>query len=178
MADATPQSARPAGGRWSRLAGLGLAGSALAVLGVAAWLQPEAAGVGTHTGLGLSPCGFLQATGLPCATCGMTTATSLAAHGRLLAAAATQPAGLLFALALGGLVWLGGWLACSGRPAGPVLAGLSRVVFSGRGLLAALVIVGGSWVYKAARMAAADGSSAPWSAALPASPAPEAVPGG
>ena len=165
----TEQPERAGARLGSRLAGAALALAALAVLGTAAWLSPAAAGVGTHTQLGMAPCGFLAATGLPCATCGMTTATSLAAHGRLLSAAATQPAGLLFALSLGGLVWLGGWLACSGRPAAPVLAGLGRAVFSGRGLLALLVIVGGSWAYKAASLAA--GASFPADAATATAPA-------
>ncbi len=162
----------------SRVAGAALALAALGVLGIAAWLSPAAAGVGTHTQLGLAPCGFLAATGLPCATCGMTTATSLAAHGRLLSAAATQPAGLLFAVSLGCLVWLGGWLASTGRPAGPVLAGLGRVVFSGRGLLVLLVVVGGSWGFKAAQLAAGAAFPGKATAAAAVHPAPAKPAGG
>lgn len=149
-----------------RLGGAAIAAVSLGVLGVAAWLSPSAQGVGTHTQLGLSSCGFLASTGLPCATCGMTTATALAADGRLLASAATQPAGLLFALGLGCLVWLGGWLAWSGQPAGPVLAGLGRAVFSGRGLLIGGAVIGGAWAYKAARISGVFAEAAPQAASF------------
>ena len=135
-ADTLPEGAEggaPRGGVGDRLAGLGLAAASLGLLLLAASLSPAAAGTGTHTQLGMPPCGFLAATGLPCATCGMTTATALAADGRLLAAGWTQPAGLLFALAVGALAWLGAWLAWSGRPAKPVFRGLLSAVFSGAG---------------------------------------------
>lgn len=65
----------------------------LAVLGVAVWLTPNPQGMGTHQELGLPPCGFLVATGYPCATCGMTTSFTWAAHGHLVKAFLTQPAG-------------------------------------------------------------------------------------
>ena len=148
------EESRPGGRLTDRLAGLALTLAALGVLAVAVWLSPAAAGVGTHTQLGMAPCGFLASTGLPCATCGMTTATALAADGRLVASALTQPAGLLFALGLGAAFWVGSWLAVSGRPAAPVFAALGRAAFSGRGLLLVLVVVGASWAYKAVRVAA------------------------
>ena len=154
------QQHRPGGRALDRLFGLALTLGALGVLAVAVWLSPSAAGVGTHTQLGLAPCGFLAATGLPCATCGMTTATALAADGRLVASGLTQPAGLLFALGLGAAFWVGSWLAVSGRPAAPVLAGLGRALFSGRGLLLTLLVVGGAWAYKAARVASGGDAAA------------------
>jgi hypothetical protein len=71
------------------------------VLAVAAWLEPDPAGVGTHRQLGLGGCTLLQLTGWPCPMCGMTTTFSLAAHGRLVEALLCQPYGLvLFALTL------------------------------------------------------------------------------
>lgn len=71
------------------------------VLAVAAYLQPDPAGVGTHRQLGLGGCTLLQLTGWPCPMCGMTTSFSLAMHGRLVESFLCQPYGLvLFALTL------------------------------------------------------------------------------
>jgi hypothetical protein len=68
-------------------------------LAFAAWLDPAAAGVGTHRQLGLGTCTMLQLTGYPCPMCGMTTTFSLAMHGRLLDALLCQPFALvLFSL--------------------------------------------------------------------------------
>ncbi|MHC4809731.1 MAG: DUF2752 domain-containing protein [Planctomycetota bacterium] len=69
------------------------------VLGVAAWLEPASAGLGTHEQMGLPECGWILSMDLPCATCGMTTAFSHAADGHLLASLAAQPFGALLAVA-------------------------------------------------------------------------------
>jgi hypothetical protein len=45
----------------------------LAVLITAGFLHPDPSGHGTHTQLGLPPCGFLVYTGYPCPGCGLTT---------------------------------------------------------------------------------------------------------
>lgn len=45
-----------------------------AVMITAAMLTPNPVGHGTHTQLGLPPCGFLVFTGYPCPGCGLTTA--------------------------------------------------------------------------------------------------------
>lgn len=45
-----------------------------AVFITAAFLTPSTSGHGTHTQLGLPPCGFLVFTGYPCPGCGLTTA--------------------------------------------------------------------------------------------------------
>lgn len=68
------------------------------VLLVAAWLTPSTKGIGTHTALGLPPCGWETATGYPCVSCGMTTAFAHAADGNLWTSFQTQPAGMLLAL--------------------------------------------------------------------------------
>ena len=112
--------------RKARLAGAAVCLAGVAVLSVAGWLTPDAAGLGTHTQLGWSACGFEARTALPCATCGMTTATALAADGRLLDALRVQPGGLLFALLAAGCVWLGGWSAWTGRSLSPVGLALVR----------------------------------------------------
>ena len=71
------------------------------VLGVGAWLRPDARGYGTHEALGIPPCSFMLNTGLPCPTCGMTTAFSLLLHGHPAKSFMVQPAG--FAMCIGAL---------------------------------------------------------------------------
>lgn len=66
----------------------------------AAWLSPDPRGYGTHEKLGLPPCVMMKWFHVPCPGCGVTTSVALAAHGRLLDAARTQPFGLLVALAI------------------------------------------------------------------------------
>jgi hypothetical protein len=60
-------------GLQDRLVGVILAVPTSVVLGLAAWLEPAAGGVGTHKQLGLNGCAVLTATGWPCPMCGMTT---------------------------------------------------------------------------------------------------------
>jgi hypothetical protein len=69
------------------------------VLGLAAWLEPASAGLGTHEQIGLPECGWILSMDLPCATCGMTTAFAHAADGHLLASLAAQPFGAMLAVA-------------------------------------------------------------------------------
>ncbi len=97
----------------------------LAVLAVAAWLEPDPAGYGTHRQLGLSACGMMATTGVPCPTCGMTTAFCLAIRGRWIEAVKAQVAGALLVVAVGlvcavscsvlftGKVWLVNWFRVS-----------------------------------------------------------------
>lgn len=69
------------------------------VLGIAAWLQPDPAGHGTHLQLGLNQCSFLSATGWACPMCGATTTFTLWAHLRPLQGIANQPfASMLFVM--------------------------------------------------------------------------------
>ncbi|MGD8318572.1 MAG: DUF2752 domain-containing protein [Myxococcales bacterium] len=98
-----------------RLLWLALAGGSAFVLAVAACLEPDARGYGTHTQLGLPPCGFLLWTGAPCPGCGLTTAFAHAIRGHWLNALAANPLGLaLFLVAvllvpLGLVAALRGW---------------------------------------------------------------------
>ena len=100
----------------ARLVAAGIALACLAVLVTAAVLTPSGGGTGTHRALGLAPCGMLQATGLPCMTCGYTTSFTHFADGNLLASLYIQPGGTLVALAAAATVWVGGYVAATGRP--------------------------------------------------------------
>jgi len=68
-----------------------------AMLGIARWLTPNPAGVGTHEQLGLPACMFLKLTGIPCPSCGLTTSVAHAVRFELAAAFVAQPFGLLVA---------------------------------------------------------------------------------
>jgi hypothetical protein len=125
----------------------GVIGAAcLALLGVAAWLEPDTSGLGTHRQLFLAPCGWVTGFGVPCPTCGMTTAFACAADGRFLASLRAQPLGALLAVAtsVAGLVAL--YVAWTGSALGGHMVRLltPRV---GWALLAA---AGLAWAYKIA----------------------------
>lgn len=127
-----------------RLPALLLFAPALTLLLVAASLKPDLDGVGTHSQLGLPPCGFLLEHGIPCTTCGMTTSFALMADGRLIDAFITQPAGAALAMLTAMLVLLSGWSLVTAAPLKPVFEGVWRprtVVWLG-----ALVL--GAWGYK------------------------------
>lgn len=88
----------------------------VAVLGLARLLTPNPEGFGTHTQLGMLPCGFFQSTGHPCPSCGMTTAFAWMTRGQVSLACRANPAGSLLALACVALI---PWLVASaltGRP--------------------------------------------------------------
>ena len=96
-----------------RLRGAIIAAGCVAVVALAASLTPRRAGYGTHENLGLPGCEFLQRTGYPCPSCGMTTSFANLARGRVGAAWAAQPFGIVLfagvlvlgAAGLGELVW-------------------------------------------------------------------------
>ena len=131
----------------ARLAALVVLAVSLAPLLVAAGLDADPRGMGTHTQLGLAPCGFDVATGLPCATCGMTTAFTHAAHGHLVAAFAGQPAGALLALGCAMLTLTAGWALWRGAS----LAPLGRAVWRPAVVVTLIAVVLGAWGYTAGR---------------------------
>lgn len=138
---ARPATVVEARSQWRvRVGGAAVALAAASLLTVAAWLSPRADGVGTHTELGLPPCGFLVSAGVPCPTCGMTTAYSLMAHGHFLAAVRAQPAGAVLCTLTVSAVVCGVWTAWRGRVprinwdwlgTGPGLATMATVFFGG-----------------------------------------------
>jgi hypothetical protein len=129
---------------WIVLAAAAACPLMLAVL--ALWLEPAPEGHGTHTQLGLPPCGMIEWTGLPCPGCGVTTAAALAARGELRAALATQPFGAAAGL---GLALFPLWAlvqALRGRDLGePPSARALRL-----GLAGAVLLALAAWVYRLA----------------------------
>lgn len=110
---ASPSRAGP----FARLLSLGIALACLTVLTVAAYVQPNRAGLGSHSSLGLPQCGFLQTTNLPCPSCGMTTSFSHFVRGNVLASVYVQPMGAVLAAMACACVWAGLYIAFTGRPA-------------------------------------------------------------
>ena len=111
-------------------------------------LTPSPTGTGTHTILGLPPCGMLVTTGHPCPTCGVTTSFILAAHGRLYDALITQPFGVfVFLGVVGGLAF--SLISLVRRHSWRLLATPYRLT-----ILALVVVVLAlvSWAYKWATM--------------------------
>jgi len=142
-ADAAPLWQQP----WfNRLVAGGVCAACLTVLGLAAWLQPNAAGVGTHTQLGMQACSFYESTALPCATCGMTTTFALAADGRLVAAAINQPAAFTLAVLTACAAMISGWAMY----AGVSLLPLVRAVWTPKAILLAGGVLIAAWAYKIA----------------------------
>ena len=114
------------------------------LLAVAALLTPDPSGVGTHTQLGVLPCNMMVIWGVPCPTCGMTTAFSLTVRGRWLAAARTQPAGWLAAVATVSFAAVSAVTLVTGRK---WAVNWYRVP-PGRVAVAVAAIVLSAWVYR------------------------------
>ena len=90
-----------------RLLWWAIAVGSIAVLSLAAAIEPDARGYGTHTQLGLPPCGFLLLTGSPCPGCGLTTAFAHGIRGQWAMAASANPLGLTLFLIVCACVPLG-----------------------------------------------------------------------
>ena len=115
---------------------------------VAAWLDPSPNGHGTHTQLGMMPCGWVMHAGIPCPSCGMTTAFAHAADGDMLGSLRAQPAGAVLAFLTAGVLVISIWQAVSGaRLAGFWMDHLGKWFFITFG-----VIVIMAWVYKILEM--------------------------
>ena len=143
---ATPLASRI---RVRRIKATVMAAAAIGVLGLARYAEPDADGTGTHTRLGLAPCGFLLTTGMPCPSCGMTTAYAELMHGRILRGFLVQPAGAVLCLATIFLAMLGTVVVWTGRGVAiPWYRIQPRwILIVGLGLLL------GSWAYKMAVIA-------------------------
>lgn len=114
---------------------------AAAPLLVAVFLTPNPAGHGTHTQLGLPPCGWVLAFGKPCPTCGMTTAFTHMAHGRPDLAFITQPAGAFLSVLAASIFWVALHTATTQSRAFPALLAAIRL----RHVIGLLLIVLLGW---------------------------------
>lgn len=130
--------------RRRRIAGLVVAIVAGGVLLVAAILEPSPTGLGTHSSVGMPPCGWITMFDTPCPTCGMTTAFAHAANGNIHLALHAQPLGGLLALGTAIAFLCGVHVAITGSRIGVVMARLwgRKTAW----LLGALLLL--SWVYK------------------------------
>jgi len=76
------------------------------IFALSLWAQPDPSGIGTHTRLGLPPCGLYEHTGIPCLSCGMTTSFAHMAHGEVISSFRVHPFAAVLFLAL-----VGTWFA-------------------------------------------------------------------
>lgn len=127
-----------------RAAAVIVAGGCLAVLLVAAWLQPNPIGIGTHEALHYKPCEFLARTGLPCPSCGMTTSFAWFVRGNVLASLWVQPMGFVLALLTAAGFWAALYIGLSGKPALRLL----RIVPARYYLIPPLVFGIAAWGWK------------------------------
>ena len=90
-----------------RLMVIVLAFGLLALLAVAAFVEPNPRGRGTHQQFGLPPCTFRILFGKPCPSCGMTTSWSHLVRAQLIGAWRANAGGMLLGiLAMAGTPWL------------------------------------------------------------------------
>lgn len=111
-----PGDDRPVASVGVRVLAFILAAGCLTVLLTAARLKPSHLGYGSHTDLGLQRCEFMARTGLPCPSCGMTTSFTWFVRGNLLASLYVQPMGTVVAVLAAVTVWIGFYVALTGRP--------------------------------------------------------------
>ncbi len=107
--------------------------------GLAAWMEPNSAGYGTHRQLGLPPCGAVALAGRPCPGCGLTTSWTATVHGAFGHAFQAHPFGtfLYVLFTVYAILALYGWLSQKHlRLNDPLLAR------AGTGLLAVFMIYG------------------------------------
>ena len=98
-----------------RLVAFGIAIACLAMLVTATRLSPSPEGHGTHTQIGLQNCAFFTNTGLPCPSCGMTTSWSWFVRGNVVASLYVQPMGTILAIIALWCVWVGFYVAFTGK---------------------------------------------------------------
>ena len=125
------------------LAGL-LGTGCLAVMVLAAWLDPSPEGHGTHTQIGLNECTWVMLFDTPCMTCGMTTAYAHAADAEFGASFTTQPMGMVLSVATAATFWLTLLVAATGSTLGRSFA---RMLTS-RVLIVLLLMGAAAWAYK------------------------------
>ena len=123
-----------------------VAAGCIALLATAAMLEPDPAGRGTHTQLGMGGCRWLSERGYDCPTCGMTTAFALSADGRLTTAFAIQPAGAIAALLTAMVTWIAAYTTLTGQNVARYLAPL----WNWRTIALAVGLTMAAWAYRVA----------------------------
>lgn len=99
------------GGRWALvLCGVALSAGFL----LAAALEPDSRGYGTHQRLGLPECSFQMLFARPCPGCGMTTSFAYFVRGQWRQSLGANPAGWLLAITCAGLIPWCWWSAYRG----------------------------------------------------------------
>lgn len=130
-----------------RLVSLALGVPSWSVLGIAIWLHPEPAGLGTHRQLGLGQCTLLGLTGWPCPMCGMTTSFAHMAELQPLGALGAQPFGVVLFLLTALTALLA--LAELARPSGRWMRALAWIEERELSIAIALLVgLASGWLYK------------------------------
>lgn len=116
----------------------------MTLLMIATFLEPSPTGLGTHTQLTSTPCGWILTMNMPCPTCGMTTAFAHAANGNLLRSFLTQPLGCILSVATAAALLVGVYVAATGSRLGSIFGRMwgRRMAW----ILAALATA--AWIYK------------------------------
>ena len=127
-----------------RVIGLICALAATGILGVAAYLEPAADGLGTHTHFNLPQCGWIVLFDTPCPTCGWTTAFAHAANGDLPKSFHIQPMGCLLSIATAMVFLVGSYVAVTGSTVGLVFLRL----WGRRTGWFVIALILAAWVYK------------------------------
>ncbi|MFT5525770.1 MAG: hypothetical protein ACI9HK_003740 [Pirellulaceae bacterium] len=81
-----------------RIFALGLGLILAVVLGIAVYLTPSKAGMGTHQQLGFPPCTMVSMFGMRCPSCGMTTSWTHTVRGQLISACKANTGGMVLAI--------------------------------------------------------------------------------
>lgn len=116
----------------------------IGVLVTATRLTPTAAHGGTHTQLGLEPCGFYDFTGYPCPGCGLTTGFAHLVRGHVGAAWAANPFGVMFfVFTLGFIVF-----ATTGLVRGWAIAETYRRLEGEWWLIGIALVAMGVWIWR------------------------------
>lgn len=111
---------------------------------MAALLQPDPRGFGTHQQFGFPPCSFRMLLGIPCPSCGGTTSFAHFVRGQWTQSLQANVAGFALALVSAGFVPWSAWSCWQGRTVGissPSMTALA-VMLSLSGLAAA------QWIFR------------------------------
>jgi len=84
------------------------------ILALSIFLTPDPSGIGTHTQLGLPPCGLYEQYGIPCLSCGMTTAFTHMVRAQPLSGFRANPLGALMFLAVVAGLAMNLWAVATG----------------------------------------------------------------